>query len=97
MHWVERHLDAEERSNGARRRGERTGSSSPAGGRAQLDEGVEQTLYQLVRDRLPDTILVSVSHRTTVEQHHTKELQLLGNGRWYLGEVGAEPDDQPDS
>ncbi|BBY77102.1 ABC transporter permease [Mycolicibacterium parafortuitum] len=62
-----------------------------------LDEGVEQTLYQLVRDRLPDTILVSVSHRTTVEQHHTKELQLLGNGRWYLGEVGAEPDDEPDS
>ncbi|MGZ8803521.1 MAG: ABC transporter ATP-binding protein/permease, partial [Mycobacterium sp.] len=53
-----------------------------------LDEGVELTLYQLVRTRLPNTILVSVSHRTTVEQHHNQELQLFGDGRWYLGDVG---------
>ncbi|MBX7434626.1 ABC transporter ATP-binding protein/permease [Mycobacterium sp. Y57] len=56
-----------------------------------LDEGVELMLYQLVRERLPDTILVSVSHRSTVEQHHTQELQLLGDGRWHLGGVGEEP------
>ena len=56
-----------------------------------LDEGLELMLYQLVRDRLPDTILVSVSHRSTVEQHHSQELQLLGDGRWHLGEVGEEP------
>jgi vitamin B12/bleomycin/antimicrobial peptide transport system ATP-binding/permease protein len=57
-----------------------------------LDEGLEFMLYQLVRTELPDTILVSVSHRSTVEQHHTHELELLGNGEWRLGRVqGDEP------
>ena len=51
-----------------------------------LDEGLEMTLYQLVRIGLPDTILVSVSHRKTVEQHHDKELHLLGGGEWQLSE-----------
>lgn len=54
-----------------------------------LDEGLELTLYRLVRSELPDTILVSVSHRSTVEQHHNRELQLLGDGQWQVGEVGA--------
>jgi putative ATP-binding cassette transporter len=57
-----------------------------------LDEGLEFLLYQLVRTELPDTILVSVSHRATVEQHHTHELELLGDGEWRLGRVeGGEP------
>jgi putative ATP-binding cassette transporter len=55
-----------------------------------LDEGLEFMLYQLVRTELPDTILVSVSHRTTVEQHHTHELELLGDGEWRLGRVGGD-------
>uniref|UniRef100_A1UGY4 ABC transporter domain protein n=2 Tax=unclassified Mycobacterium TaxID=2642494 RepID=A1UGY4_MYCSK len=54
-----------------------------------LDEGLELMLYQLVRSELPETILVSVSHRSTVEQHHTRQLQLLGDGQWQLGEVAA--------
>jgi putative ATP-binding cassette transporter len=56
-----------------------------------LDEGLELMLYRLVRSELPNTILVSVSHRHTVEQHHTRQLQLLGDGRWHLGDVGDEP------
>ena len=56
-----------------------------------LDEGLEFMLYSLVRTELPDTILVSVSHRTTVEQHHTHELELLGGGEWRLGRVEDEP------
>jgi putative ATP-binding cassette transporter len=52
-----------------------------------LDEGLEMTLYQLVRTELPNTILVSVSHRKTVEQHHTKQLHLLGGGEWELTSV----------
>jgi putative ATP-binding cassette transporter len=55
-----------------------------------LDEGLEFLLYQLVRTELPETILVSVSHRSTVEQHHTHELELLGEGEWRLGRVGGE-------
>jgi putative ATP-binding cassette transporter len=57
-----------------------------------LDEGLEFVCYNLVRTELPETILVSVSHRSTVEQHHTHELALLGDGEWRLGRVqGDEP------
>jgi len=56
-----------------------------------LDEGLEMTLYQLVRSELPDTILVSVSHRSTVEQHHNKELKLLGGGEWEISDVDGQP------
>lgn len=52
-----------------------------------LDEGLEYTLYALVRKQLPDTILVSVTHRSTVGQHHELHLELLGEGRWRFGEV----------
>ncbi len=48
-------------------------------------------LYQLVRSELPDTILVSVSHRSTVEQHHTQELELLGDGEWELSDLEPQP------
>jgi len=59
---------------------------------AALDEGLEFTLYQLLRTELPNTIVVSVSHRPTVEQHHERHLQLLGDGEWRLGRVeGDEP------
>jgi vitamin B12/bleomycin/antimicrobial peptide transport system ATP-binding/permease protein len=52
-----------------------------------LDEGLEFMLYSLVRTELPDTILVSVSHRSTVEQHHTHELELLGEGEWRFSPI----------
>ncbi|WP_448451286.1 ABC transporter ATP-binding protein/permease [Mycolicibacterium phlei] len=57
-----------------------------------LDEGLEFMLYDLVRTELPDTILVSVSHRSTVEQHHTHQLELLGDGEWRFSRIsGSEP------
>jgi vitamin B12/bleomycin/antimicrobial peptide transport system ATP-binding/permease protein len=56
-----------------------------------MDEGLELALYQLLRNELPDTIVVSVSHRSTVEQHHDQRLQLLGEGAWRLGPVNQEP------
>ena len=40
-----------------------------------LDEGLEFALYQLLRTELPDCVVVSVSHRPTVEQHHEQELR----------------------
>jgi putative ATP-binding cassette transporter len=54
-----------------------------------LDEGLELMLYRLVRSELPQTIVVSVSHRSTVEQHHSRQLKLLGDGRWEVGAVQA--------
>jgi vitamin B12/bleomycin/antimicrobial peptide transport system ATP-binding/permease protein len=56
-----------------------------------LDAGQEFALYKLLRTELPDCIVVSVSHRAAVEQHHTQHLQLLGEGAWRLGRVGELP------
>ncbi len=55
-----------------------------------LDVGLEFALYQLLRTELPDCVLVSVSHRPAVEQHHAQELHLLGGGEWRLGPVEKE-------
>ncbi|MBV9318853.1 MAG: ATP-binding cassette domain-containing protein, partial [Mycobacterium sp.] len=55
-----------------------------------LDEGLEFALYQLLRSELPDCIVVSVSHRSTVEQHHEHLLELLGEGEWRLSRVEEE-------
>ncbi|MBB4853465.1 putative ATP-binding cassette transporter [Mycobacteroides chelonae] len=54
-----------------------------------LDEGLEFALYRLVRTEVPECTVVSVSHRSTVDQHHTQKLELLGDGRWALSPIGA--------
>ena len=57
-----------------------------------LDEPLEFMIYSLVRRELPDTVFVSVTHRSTVNRHHQKHLELLGEGEWRLGRVeGSEP------
>ncbi len=56
-----------------------------------LDEGLEFALYQLLRNELPDCVVVSVSHRPTVEQHHHRLLELLGEGEWRIRRVEQEP------
>jgi putative ATP-binding cassette transporter len=52
-----------------------------------LDEGLQVALYRLLRSELPDTIVVSVSHHSAVQQHHQRRLELLGDGAWRLQEV----------
>lgn len=52
-----------------------------------LDEGLEFALYELLRNELPDCVVVSVSHRRTVERHHEQLLELLGEGQWRLRPV----------
>jgi putative ATP-binding cassette transporter len=54
---------------------------------AALDEGLELMLYELIRAELPDTIVVSVSHRSTVEQFHGRHLELVGDGDWRMGRL----------
>jgi putative ATP-binding cassette transporter len=49
-----------------------------------LDEGLEHTLYTLLREELPETIIVSVGHRSTLNQFHAERLELLGDGRWQV-------------
>ena len=50
-----------------------------------LDEGLEQALYTLVREELPDSVIVSVGHRSTLGRFHAERLELLGEGRWRVG------------
>ena len=47
-----------------------------------LDEGLEQAMYDLVHERLPECTIVSVGHRSTLRALHTQQLTLLGEGRW---------------
>jgi putative ATP-binding cassette transporter len=47
---------------------------------AALDEKNEQHLYTLLLDRLPNTTLVSITHRPTVAAYHNKRLALVPNG-----------------
>lgn len=54
-----------------------------------IDEGLEYALYQLIRTELPETILISVAHRSTVDVHHTQKLELSGTGAWELAPMGA--------
>jgi putative ATP-binding cassette transporter len=50
-----------------------------------MDEGLEDAMYRLVRQQLPDTLIVSVGHRSTLLRHHSLQLNLEGEGRWALG------------
>ncbi|HNM84532.1 MAG: ABC transporter ATP-binding protein/permease [Mycobacterium sp.] len=54
-----------------------------------LDEPLEFLIYSMVRKELPDTIFVSVTHRSTVSRHHNLHLELLGEGRWEFSPVAA--------
>jgi putative ATP-binding cassette transporter len=54
-----------------------------------IDEAQEQALYELLRRELPDCILVSVGHRSTLHAFHTHRLQLQPDERWQLVAAGA--------
>jgi vitamin B12/bleomycin/antimicrobial peptide transport system ATP-binding/permease protein len=53
-----------------------------------VDEGMEASLYTLLRTELPDTIVVSVGHRSTLTRFHARQLDLSGAGAW---EVSTPP------
>jgi putative ATP-binding cassette transporter len=52
-----------------------------------LDEGLEHTLYTLVREELPDCTVVSIGHRSSLRQFHDDVLELLGDGAWQAGVI----------
>jgi putative ATP-binding cassette transporter len=56
-----------------------------------LDEELEYELYIQLRSECPNTIVVSVRPRQTVERHHEQQLQLLDKGAWRLGRAGDLP------
>jgi len=59
-----------------------------------LDEATETHLYRLVRERLAETTVFSIGHRTTLRSFHARRLmvQLNGNGPASIVEMPAPPD-----
>jgi putative ATP-binding cassette transporter len=51
-----------------------------------LDEATEQAMYQLLRDKLKDSSIVSIGHRGTLIAYHRQKLCFEGAGRWSLQE-----------
>lgn len=49
-----------------------------------MDEELEYSMYSLLKKELPQTTLISVGHRSTLHDFHTKQLQLLGDGKWQI-------------
>jgi putative ATP-binding cassette transporter len=47
---------------------------------ASLDEAAEATLYQLLRERLPDATIVSIGHRGTLAAFHNRRLAFTRDG-----------------
>ncbi len=52
-----------------------------------LDEGLQDAMYRLVRQRLPQAWLISVGHRNTLLSHHGQQLLLDGRGGWQLEDI----------
>lgn len=50
-----------------------------------MDEGLEDAMYRLLRQQLPNTSIISVGHRSTLKRHHGLILEIIGkNGAWQL-------------
>lgn len=50
-----------------------------------MDEGLEHAMYQLLRQELPQCMLVSVGHRSTLDGFHSHKLVLQAGGQWAFG------------
>lgn len=52
---------------------------------ASMDEGLEDAMYRLLRSELPQTTIISVGHRSTLQVHHRQTLLIDPNDQsWQL-------------
>ena len=49
-----------------------------------MEEGLEFAMYQLLKQELPKTTLISVGHRSTLKALHQQQLTLQDKGQWQL-------------
>lgn len=54
---------------------------------ASMDEGLEDAMYRTLMQALPESIIISVGHRSTLMNHHNRCLQALGDGEWEVLEL----------
>ncbi|PJG82929.1 ABC transporter ATP-binding protein/permease [Caviibacterium pharyngocola] len=55
---------------------------------ASMDEGLEDAMYRLLKQALPDTTIISVGHRSTLHSHHQQHLRIHADKSWELIENG---------
>jgi putative ATP-binding cassette transporter len=54
-----------------------------------MDEEQEAIMYRTMLEWLPDSVVVSIGHRSTLKPFHRFELTLKGAGGWELQPLGA--------
>ncbi|RJF88025.1 ABC transporter ATP-binding protein/permease [Oleomonas cavernae] len=45
-----------------------------------MDEGMERDLYAILKERLPDTTIISIGHRSSLKAFHQREINLATTG-----------------
>jgi putative ATP-binding cassette transporter len=53
------------------------------------NRGCRECGYQLLCERLPDCVLLSIGHRSTLHRLHTHQLELRPDGDWSLSTLVA--------
>ena len=56
---------------------------------ASLDETTESRLYGTLKERLPESVLISVGHRSTILAWHSLHLTLKSDGSWQFRKMAA--------
>ena len=64
---------------------------------ASLDEPAEAALYRVLQERLPDTTLVSIGHRATLDAFHQRKAALVREGDHFMLPVAAEARSREDA
>src|SRR5206468_11909925 len=57
---------------------------------ASLDEPSEAALYRLLEQKLPQTTIVSIGHRSTLDAFHQRNVNLVREGERFTLEDAAE-------
>ena len=58
---------------------------------ASLDEPSEAALYRMLRERLPETTIVSIGHRSTLDAFHDRRITLEPEGGVFIPRARREP------
>jgi putative ATP-binding cassette transporter len=51
---------------------------------ASLDEPSEKALYRLLEEKLPETTIISIGHRSTLDAFHQRNVALARNGDQFV-------------
>jgi len=62
---------------------------------ASLDEPSEARLYRLLAEKLPQSTIVSIGHRSTLDAFHTRKVALVKEGAIHVLGGGAPAENEP--